>query len=201
MADISSADLMNTLASTQGRDDKSLEKLKVRHEGLVLNTIQKTGVRGADVDLVAANVWVRVWQMAQRGSWNPSRGRSSDPFLPLLVTITKNLAKDCLRRNSRDRRNLRRLEAASELFGNEWRRLAGRRRKKCERAVAPGVPDSIKPAVAALRGEVRAAYELHAGGLGCREIGNRLKCSTATASRRVSQARKGIRAWVERSSQ
>jgi DNA-directed RNA polymerase specialized sigma24 family protein len=196
-ADLSDTALMNELTDSRCRDDKPLRELKIRHEGLVFNVLGGQGIRGCDADDVASLVWFRVSRLAQQGRWNPDRAvYSQDSFVPLLKKISENLAIDFWRSALRKKRRRARLERDVQLFGTDWRMGAVhvRRPRASERPAACGVPRAVVSVVASLPTDLRLAYELHAKGLGCRAIGERLRCSPATASRRVKRARERIRA-------
>jgi RNA polymerase sigma factor (sigma-70 family) len=187
---------MNALNQSRCQDDRPLRVLMVRHERLVLNVLRGRGVRGADTEDVAAAVWFRVARLAQQGRWDPLRAvHTTDPFVPLVKTIAVNLARDFHRRVKSRKRRLDRLEQAARLFGNEWRTAAVSKphRRQTKQAVAPGVPQSLLSVLAALPENLRRAYEMHADGIGCREIGKRLGYSAATAHRRVRRARQEIK--------
>lgn len=196
-AELSDTDLMNELNASRCQNDKPLLELKIRHEDLVLNVLGGRGVRGSEAEDVAGLVWFRVCRLAQQGRWDPRRAvYTSDSFVPLLKKISKHSALDFQRRARREKRRRARLEQAVQLFGADWRMAAvrGRPPRLAERPVACGVPQSLASAVAILPKDLRLAYELHAEGLGCRAIGERLRCSPATASRRVKRARERIKA-------
>jgi DNA-directed RNA polymerase specialized sigma24 family protein len=194
-AELTDTELMNELNASRCQDDRPLSVLRVRYDGLVLNVLRGQQVRGADAEEVSADVWFRVARLAQRGRWDPGRAvHTTDPFVPLLKRITRNLGRDFQRRASARRKRAQRLEQAARLFGDEWRKgaSAAPRVRNRERPVACGVPAALVSVVGSLSENLRLAYELHARGIGCREIAKRVGCSPATAHRRVRQAEREI---------
>ena len=192
---VADATLMNQLTASQGENDKPLEELVVRHEQLVLNTLLHVNIRAADADDIASIVWEKVWQMGKKGSWNASRaGYSTDPFVPLLKTITKNLAMDFHRKSARQRKRMGQIKELAVTFGDDWRTHACARpgKRRATKPVPSGVPDALVAGLSMLPERLREAYRLHAEGLGCRQIALRLKCSPASACRWVAQARKEL---------
>lgn len=190
------SELMNELNASRCQDDRPLRVLMVRHERLVLNVLRGRGVRGADTEDVAAAVWFRVARLAQQGRWDPLRAvHTTDPFVPLVKKIAVNLARDFHRRAKSRKKQLKKLEQAARLFGNDWRRgaVSKTRQRQARQSVAPGVPQSLVSVMPALPEDLRRAYELHAAGVGCREIGKQLGCSAATAHRRVRRASQEIK--------
>lgn len=194
-AALTDTELMNELNTSRCQDDRPLRVLEVRHEGLVLNVLRRQHVRGGDAEGVAAEVWWRVARLAQQGRWNPAKAvHTQDPFVPLLKKITRNLGRDFWRREKTRNKRFKRFDQHVRLFGADWRDAAAPTSRECRsvRPVPCGVPNSLASLVAELPEDLRLAYELHAEGLGCREIGKRVGCSAATANRRVNRAKKAI---------
>ncbi|MFM8537815.1 MAG: RNA polymerase sigma factor [Planctomycetaceae bacterium] len=199
VAELTDTELMNELNTSRCQDDRPLRVLRVRHEGLVLNILRSQDVRGSDAEDVAAHVWWKVARLARQGRWNPAKAvHTQDPFVPLLKKITSNLGRDFWRQENTRKKQFKRLEQHVRLFGADWRDAAAptSREWKAVRPVPSGVPDSLAAVVAELPDDLRLAYELHAQGLGCRDIGERVGCSAATANRRVNRAKKVIASTV-----
>lgn len=192
------AELMNQLSAAEPRNDRPLEELMARHEGLVFNELARRNIRPCDVEDVANLVWMKMWKIGRDGKWNADRAvYSQDPFLPLLHRVVNSEAMDFHRKAARERKKTARIVEACEAWGDEWRdRLAGagRRAKKPEQPLSGGVPDSLRPVVETLPDRLRIPYELHANGLTNREIAVKIGCSWGEVSRRLKAARRSIAA-------
>ena len=190
------AELMNQFSASAGRDDRPLAELMARHEKLVYNELRGHNIRRCDVDDVASSIWEKVWKICRDGKWDAGRARHcEDSFVPLLKTIARSQAMDFHRRASNERTKMGQIAAAHEAWAADWQahlvRSSGRKTKSVEPTPA-GVPDRLKPFVAALPDRLRGAYELHAQGLTNRKIAERVGCSWGEVSRRLKDARRAL---------
>lgn len=217
-------ELMNTLQSACGRNDKAvldriLIDLHARHESIVLNVLSRERVPAHDRGLVAGKVWETIHKIASkapgtRGAWDPGRGLGGNcPFVPLLKRVASSRARDYLGSDKTQRRRRRRLEEAAARFGDDWRVHGGKPVKDSDPKKRGGNLKQTKPpatlkvvargramlgeALETLPGRQRRVLDLHAEGLNNEEIAKVIGKSSPTVSRDLTTARETIRGLVE----
>lgn len=187
------AELMNEFSASKGKDDRVLSELMARHERLVINELRGQNIRRCDIDEVAAEVWVNVWEICRDRKWDAGRARHcQDPFIPLVKLVARSRATDFHRRATVQRKRSHQIVESQKVWREDWKdHLIGRRAKAVKQAPA-GVPDFLKPLVGALPDRLRCAYELHAQGLTNRTIAQRVGCSWGEVSKRLKAAREAL---------
>jgi len=93
--DAAADDIALMLAAKAG-DERAFEQLVERHQFRVVGTVAKMLGGDADAEDIAQQVFIRVWQSAPR--YNPSA-----KFTTWLLTITRNLVFNEMRRRQRSR--------------------------------------------------------------------------------------------------
>lgn len=180
-AALSDEDLMRAL---QEGEDRALSTLMERWELPVKTFLGRLGIRGADIEDVAQETFVRLYE-------SRSRFRAGCPFKPWLLTIAGNLARNRLRWRSRhptesiDQYTASPQEAKAAEPGPDEAGAAGDLAASVRRAVAT-LPAPLRAAIVCVEFEDMSHQE--AAGV--------LHCSAKAVETRLYRARQALRSLL-----
>jgi RNA polymerase sigma factor (sigma-70 family) len=174
------------MASLREGDDSALAPLMDRWELGVKAFLLRLGVPAADVEDVAQEAFVRLYE--KRASYRPGAA-----FKPWLLTIAGNLGRNRLR--WRFRRREESIEALDAQQAGGFHHADPGARSAADLADEASLAHSIRTAVAALPDNLREAVVcVDLEGLSYQEAAQVMGCSTKAVETRLYRARHHLRA-------